>query len=152
MPADPSVALARWLDAVNSRGEPEAVEAAVIEEVTVARCGWSEGHRGTEESLDGFEDVQEWLWTNPHGCVFSAGPIAESNGAYEVRYTIRYQDFENHGVWRFTVSHDGRIATLVHQPDDLPDAWKEGIPEGARFEWEPDPRASAAPVHDHDHE
>lgn len=153
MAGDPKLALERWIAALNARGEPEVARAAVDPGVRIDRCSWSGPERGgVVETYEGFEATQRWLWRNPHGVVFSAASdLDEVGGEHVVRYRVAYQDFANYGHWRFTVTDDSRIRGLVHVPDDLPEVWKTGIPEGAMFLPTPDPRATVAGPHECDH-
>lgn len=129
MPLDQ--ALARWVDAMSSRGDREITEAAVHATVVVERCG-SGAHQGeVVERFEGLDAVAAWLARTPEGTTFqvisrvvhvwvSPPGGGTARRVAECRYRVRVDDFDNEGTWRFVLSPDGRLAWLEHAPDDLP--------------------------------
>lgn len=112
------LAIARWLDAVNSRGAAEDVKAALTEDAVVERYGFGERKGELAHTFRGHDEISEWLARAPAGTVFRlAGRVEGDN----VRYALAVDGFHNGGEWRWRLGGDGRIAWLRHDPDDLPE-------------------------------
>lgn len=124
--------LGRWLDAVRSRGEGGALEFAVAPEVVVERHHWAS--KEVAERLEGVEAVRRWLAMSPPRVEWSLERrvwVGE-DGVWEAAYGVRVGDFVNTGRWRFR-AQKGQIVWLAHQPEDLPEEWRRGVPEGKKL-------------------
>lgn len=151
--SDKQVAFDRWLLALSTFGDPEAVRAITREDSRVERHGWDSARGRTLETFTGPQEIAAWCARSPRNARFSLASPPEPQGDELVaRYTVRIGDYENHGTWRARLHADGRIARLVHQPDDLPDEWREGVPEGKSL-GPPPPGPQISPgAHDHGHD
>ncbi|MBI5607385.1 MAG: hypothetical protein HY902_00735 [Deltaproteobacteria bacterium] len=120
--------LQHWMTALNSRGDPDAVAAAVAEEVLVERYGFHYQRGELVEELRGREQVARWMARTAAVVQFeldSAEPRATGAGTWQVRYIVRApDDFVGGGVWDLQLDGRGQLSYLRHQPDDLaPEHW-----------------------------
>lgn len=123
----------RWLEAVRSRGPGDALARAAAPEVVVERYHWAPP--ALAKRYSGQAEVGAWLAMSPARLVWSLeGPVQPgADGAWEVRYGVAVGDFFNTGLWRFWLDAEGRLLRLEHRPEDLPEAWRRGVPEGKRL-------------------
>jgi hypothetical protein len=151
-------ALDRWLAALHGFGDLERVRAAVAGEVQVERFGWDHARGLVVERFQGPAQVAAWCARTPRNVAFAVvdGPLPEEggppegpDGVWRARYEVRIGDYRNQGVWRFRLDGQGRMTHLEHQPDDLPLAWREGLPPGMGL-GPPGPPRDHAHAHDHD--
>lgn len=132
---DVTRALERWLAALQGFGALGVAQQALADDAVVERLGWDSGRGLVRERFEGHAAIAAWCGRSPREVEFGlAGPPepvpAEGPARWRVRYTVRLGDFESGGTWQLALAADGRIAALSHQPDDLPAAWRDGIPEG----------------------
>lgn len=119
--------LVAWCRAL-SRLAP--VEGVLHPEAVVERHGWTVDRRGVLERFVGAPAIASWIARNRGECVFEPDGAAEPTPeGWQVRYRMTWGDFVNGGLWRFRVS-DGAIVELSHFPDDVPEAWQNGVPAG----------------------
>ncbi|RME25294.1 MAG: hypothetical protein D6798_09305 [Deltaproteobacteria bacterium] len=127
-------ALDRWVLALHAFGRVEEVAAAMADDAVVIRHGWDDGHGVERERFVGHDAIAEWCARSPREARFDlAGDPAPGADGWRVRYRLTFGDYENFGTWELALAADGRIRRLVHQPDDLPAEWRNGIPEGKRL-------------------
>ncbi len=127
-------ALERWVTALQGFGRPDDVAAALTRDAEVIRHGWAEGRGHERERFVGLDAIGDWCSRSPREVRFHlAGDPTPRGSGWLARYRLTFGDYENFGTWQVTLSDDGRIRTLVHQPDDLPDEWRDGVPEGKRL-------------------
>ncbi|MCB9779079.1 MAG: hypothetical protein H6742_10990 [Alphaproteobacteria bacterium] len=147
-----TAALERWVAALHARGHGSRTAAAVALDARIDRFGW-DGSRGTRvEVIEGLGPIVAWCARTPGNVRFAVGPPRAADGHWQARYTVTVGDFVNHGDWSFTLAPDGRIQWLAHRPDDLPDDWRDGVPDGKSLG---PPAVHDAAVHDaadHDHD
>lgn len=120
-----TVALQRWVDALNGFGRPDLVAAAVASDIYVARMGFHDTRGEVVEELRGRAEVSAWLARTAKVVRFelSAASVTcgSEPGACSCRYlVIAPEDFRGGGTWQARLDGGGRIAWLRHQPDDLP--------------------------------
>ncbi len=120
------LALEAWLEALASRGEAEAVAAAVEDRARVERAsGLGPSAGRVVEVIDGAENIGRWLALTPPSLRFSlagrASPTGGGDGEdiWQIAYTVTSDDFHNSGMWYLRLGGDGRIATLRHVPRPL---------------------------------
>jgi hypothetical protein len=119
-----AVAMARWLAALNARGEPTAVSAAVHEEARVERCGVG-AHAGVVvEEIIGPTNIGRWMALSPPGTRFETTTTPEATRdadgtGFDVGYRVAVAGFENTGRWRFRLGPVGEIMWLKHVPTAL---------------------------------
>lgn len=125
--------LRRWLSVVASRGADPDLDQLLAEDVWVERYHWSPP--GLAQRIEGREAVRAWLARSPvvvKWSLESAGTLREG-GWVDVYYGVRVVDFFNQGLWSLRVQ-DGRIVQVLHQPEQLPEEWRQGVPEGKSLE------------------
>ena len=124
-------ALARWVEAMNRRGDRELTEAAIQSGAVIERCGNGAHHGVVVERFEGHDAVNGWLERTPEGTTFRViSPVVHvwmnlvggdtSRRVAECRYRVETEGFANEGTWRFVLGSDQRLAWLEHAPDDLP--------------------------------
>lgn len=114
-------AFARFAAALNRSRDPDALHAAVTDDVELQRH--APGSRDTPgamvEAFAGFAEVERWLHRMPPVITFSLAGDAQascSQWKIEYAYEINHADFKNGGVWVAALAGDGRIAWLAHRP------------------------------------
>lgn len=110
-------ALARWLEAVNGRGQLALTEAAVTADVRVERLGFGAQRGELTETFDGPIAVNAWLARTREVVHFELLTLHDSEARYLVR--VDGETWRGGGTWRWQLGADGRLAWLQHQPDDL---------------------------------
>lgn len=140
----PDVALERWLEALNARGDLAATRRAVDTDVRIERCGFHATRHQLVEVLQGAAAVNDWLTLTRDVVQFQldGAPRCSEDGEVTVRYSVVVEtaDFRGGGEWRLRLTDDGRIAWLHHQPDDLAESAVAAEPP------------SHQPHHAHDHD
>lgn len=139
------LAIQRWTDALNARGDRVALASAIQAGASVARKGFGSKSGHLVEVIEGLGNVSEWMGLIPEGitfeCVGSVDVAADSEGEVAtVRYQLSIDDFVGGGSWRFRVGDDGLVGWLEHSPDAISDPMEEG-----------DYRAGGHREHDHPH-
>lgn len=122
----PSVAMMRWIAALNARGEAAAVALAVHDEARVERCGVGVHAGVVVEEVIGIANIARWMALCPPGTLFETIGAAEATRdadgtGFEVGYRVSVAGFENGGRWRFRVGPHGKIMWLKHVPAALED-------------------------------
>lgn len=129
------VAMAQWIESLNTRGNEAVGEAALHPEAVVERYGTGATHGERMEVLEGREAIRHWLESCPEGTRFQIeGPVAveeeeerartalPSELTGRARYRVRVGEAGARGTWRFTLAGDGRVRWLEHRPDPAPEA------------------------------
>ncbi len=134
-PAAATLALERWLDALRGFGASEPVVAAMADDAEVLRFGWDDRRGVLGERFRGHDEIAAWCGRSPREVRFDLAepPVPGPDDTWIARYRISLGDFRNHGNWQLRLADDGRIARLEHQPEDLPQEWRDGVPEGMRL-------------------
>ncbi|MEZ4365155.1 MAG: hypothetical protein R2939_02565 [Kofleriaceae bacterium] len=129
-----AAAIARWRDAVNQRGAPAALAAAVVPDVVVechapAHPGETPG--ALAERMVGVAAVAAWLARTHPDVTFALPdpPRPADDARWRVRYQLAAGDFANEGTWEVALADDGRLAVVVHRPRALPAAPPPDEPE-----------------------
>jgi hypothetical protein len=137
-----TTALARWLEALNARGDQAATRRAVDDEVRIERCGFHATRDQVLEVLNGAVAVNDWLALTRDVVEFrlDGDSRCDAGGEIAARYAVVVEaaNFRGGGEWHLRLANDGRIAWLRHQPDDL----EQATPE-------PDPGHQPGHAHDH---
>lgn len=123
-PEDLQEAIARWLEAVNLRGDSNAVEKATVPTIQLDRCGWGENNGKVVQVFKGWKELSDWLQLTPADTVFTLDSdiSPKSDDAHfdgVVRYRLEVLDFVGGGEWRFRTAADGRLLRIEHRPDNL---------------------------------
>ncbi len=118
--------LARWLVALNHRGQ--GVAAAVADQVAVQRFGFHYQRGELVEELHGPTEVAQWLARTAPVVRFELDPgepVQTGPGAWQVRYVVSApDDFLGGGLWDIRLDDHGLLRYLGHHPDDLaPEHW-----------------------------
>lgn len=118
--AEIATVFARWVAALNARGDLAQTALACAEEALVERCGFF-GERGNiVEQLHGIAAINTWLTLTREICVFSLdGAVASSDRGFAARYRIVAGDFVGGGHWEARFDNVGKMIWLRHQPDEL---------------------------------
>ena len=139
------LAIRRWIDALNVRGDRTALASAIQAGASVARKGFGSKSGHLVEVIEGLANVSEWMGLIPSGITFEReGQVdvgADSEGEVAtVRYRLSVADFVGGGTWLFRLGDDDLVGWLEHQPDAISDPIEEG-----------DYRAGGHREHDHPH-
>lgn len=133
-PTPAELALDRWLLALRGRGLLPPLQAALAPGFVVQRFGWDAQRGVLAERFEELPPLAAWCARSPAEVEFLLdGPVTPTDPGFQARYEVRLGDFHNGGTWRFDLAPDGRIAWLLHQPDDLPEAWRQGVPPGLQL-------------------
>lgn len=114
-PSSVTLALQRWVDALNARIEPEVTRLAVSETARIDRCGFGAEEGQVVQVIEGRPGIDAWLALTRDVCRFELREVDAGGGRYE----ITAGDFTGGGRWDLTLDESGRIAWLRHQPDAL---------------------------------
>jgi len=150
-------ALQRWVDSLNTFGEPAVVDAAVAPDVVIHRYGFATQKGQLVEHIVGRDDAGKWCSLSPRSAVFDLPEpvrvVDTDDGPMGVAaFRVKVPDLTNNGRWEFRLADDGRLAWLAHHPGEIEDAVEEHLPMGDRW------GAHACEVdahehgHDHDHD
>lgn len=115
------VALARWLDALNSPHDGDLIAAAVSEQVIIWRHGNFQQRGEIVEHFEGLQQATTWFARCPAdvGFELSQRTARLPDGAWQARYAVLAEDFRGGGMWRFRLDDEGKIGWLEHVPDEL---------------------------------
>ncbi|NOY27611.1 MAG: hypothetical protein GXP62_17235 [Oligoflexia bacterium] len=127
------------------------MQAAFAPDARVERHGWDASRGHVMESFTGHTQIAAWCARSPRNVQFDlcSTPVRQGE-TIAARYSVRVGDYENHGMWRAKLAEDGRLSWL-HQPDDLPDEWRDGVPAGKSL-GPPSPEVVTAAAHGHKHD
>ena len=117
-------AFERLIAAANAKGEPDLVARALEDDVRVERFGFHERKGQLREVFEGAPAVATWFQNGPWNPTtwWLEGEVrAADQGRWTVRYALEVSDFHGGGTWTAALGPSGRIAWLMHDPDDLPD-------------------------------
>jgi len=143
-------AIARWVAALNARGQVDAVTAAVEPNARVERQGIGALREEVVETIEGVANIGRWMALSPGGTTFTVGGAeTPTAGLATVRYAIEVAGFHNGGAWAFKLGEAGKIAWLRHQPDSLSDA-SVGEVRDPSESWRK--YVVDVPVHNHQHD
>lgn len=123
------VALARWVESLNRRGELESSDVAIHPDVMFQRYGNGSWADQVVEERRGTESVISWMRSHPPGAIFmidgevvrAAGIFSEVDLSAEVPYRVLIGPLVGTGVWRYELATDGRIVRMEHHPRELVD-------------------------------
>jgi hypothetical protein len=150
-----TIAIARWVDALNAAGKRERLGEAVEPRLRVERFGHGAHAGRVVELIEGEEACGRWMALSPDGTHFSvtSGPseaTVEGEPCWEATYRISVAGFRNGGRWTFGLGPSGRIAWLRHAPNQLADDTASEVRD-PKETW----RRYTVPIpvmaHDHDH-
>ena len=114
-------AFARFAEALNRARDPQALHAAVTDDIELQRHapGSRDAPGPMVEAFAGFAEVERWLHRMPPVITFSLAGAAEPTCAQwkiEYAYETHAADFRNGGLWVAALAGDGRITWLAHRP------------------------------------
>ncbi len=123
------VALARWVQSLNRRGELEDADEAIHPDIVFFRYGSGSCADQVVEERRGTEAVVSWIRSQPPGAIFmidgefirADGIFREVDHAVEVPFRLLIGALVVTGVWRYELAPDGRIVHMEHHPRDLLD-------------------------------
>jgi hypothetical protein len=131
-------AFQRFVEALNRARDPEALRAAVVDDVQIDRhapgarvAAGDPAAAPVAESFRGIAEVERWLVRTPPIARFGLAGAAWPDGdAWAAEYTIDAGEFHNGGLWLARLAGDGRIAFLSHRPFALRDQAAPAQPHG----------------------
>ncbi|HJN73865.1 MAG TPA: hypothetical protein QGF58_08035 [Myxococcota bacterium] len=108
------MALEAWIRALVSPSE-ETVAEACAEGVRVYRYRVFEDRGELAETFTGRSELLAWPGRSPPKVAWT---IETDDGA-TARYKLSIEDFENGGLWHYTLDEEGKVLELHHHADAI---------------------------------